>query len=854
MPQFPPASFSPYNKAPLRNREVTSATWADTIIERLHISSNTALDFSSLRLTATPAGSNGRIRIHGSDPTKLAEANSPNTAVRMQIAQWASDATEVPLPLSKDEITAGVAQLAANGFNALRIHGLEYWLMTGTNAAYDFPSTRLYYFDWLLSECKRLGIYWIINPRQPELYQAGPSRFAMPPEAVNYKPRIYVQQDARDQWRTGFNLLYNRINPFTGINILQDPALFLIECFNECGASFVGGTTWPSVWRTRDYAQGTGAQTWIEWLQTTYSNNITSLNTQWGGGAAYTQFTEIPDPSGTELPNNLMVGTQRTIDISLYISYLDSALATYFQEEMAYFNYTGLYVALIAFPYSQFLKQASSDAGNSLNNMHHYTFLAPFPSNGAQLTGATTNGPIWDYESWVYAATMYTGGKPCYLGEYGWPYWGQYRNQYPMLYAFAAFGGACGVSFFHQGNFFTPSYGTSAPARVEALFPYSGSGDPVSQYTSAAAFFAFHKGYVTEGTTAKTLIMNDRYYGFNPRNTGRVSRAFSNFYLCTQSYGGLVKTQTTWTSDTADDSLYNTEGFKSWATMCSEMQASGAITLDNLSYVSSQANSGTIAAVATTGVIGSVTASLTQPVLTLSGSNTLVDGDQIVVTNMTGTPGTWPGTDNRGTRATIRQTGVANRVQVTSGLNLTNALSGANFTAGTWSEVANVMQNSTKELMISRRNKYCVVDATKFKYVAVTTGFTLPTISSISSVSIPDGASFFVAPLDNAAITASTRILIGFCGNAQNTGDTYSADKITLNTSGSYPIEITDLILTFKLTVSNVLKFKLYRLQKDGLRSSEETPIEKDIDAGTITITIKTGQIYPSTFFELVQQ
>lgn len=852
MPTNNPSAIAPYNSAPLRNREVTSSTWATSIVEQLQVAPNTALDFSSLRLTAVPAGSNGRIRINSNDSTKLAETNTPTTAIRMQIATWAPDISEVPLPMNKDEITAGIANLAAAGFNAIRIHGIEYWIMAGTNSELEFPSDRLYYFDWFLSECKRLGLYWIINPRQPELYQAGPSRFSMPGSAKNYKQRIFVQQDARDNWRAGFNLLYNRVNQFTGINILQDPALFLIECFNECGAAFVASAAWPAVWRTRDFAQGTGAQTWLEWLSTKYSGNISSLNASWGTG--YVLFTDIPDPSGTELPTNTIVGTQRTIDVGLYIAYLDSALATYFQGEMSYFGYTGLYVSIIAFPYAQFLRQSAGDTGNSVNNLHHYTFLAPFPTNGAVLTGVTSNGPIWDFESWVYTPSMYTGSKPSYMGEYGWPYWGQYRNQYPMLYAFAAFGGVSGVSLFHQGNFFTPTYKSTSPSRVATLFPYSGSGDPVVLYTQAAAFFAFHKGYITEGTLGKTLIMNDNYYGFSTRNTGRLARAFSNFFLPTQSYGGLVKTQTTYTTNLTDDSLATTEANKSWATVCSDMLTATAITADNLSYISSVANNGTITAVATTGVVGTVTASLTQPVLTLSGANTLVDGDQIAILNMTGTPGTWPGTSKLGTRAYIKQTGVANRVQITSGLDLTAGLSGANFTAGTWSEFANVMQNSTKELTISRRNKYVVADTTKFKFVAVTTGFTLPTISSVSSISMSDSSSFFIASLDNNVITSSTRLLIGVCGNAQNTGDVYSGDRVTLTTAGTYPIQYQDNTLSFTLSVSNVLKFKLYRLQKNGLRSSEETPIEKDIDAGTLSVTLKTGQIYPTVFFELIQQ
>jgi len=849
---FPPATTS--TSAPLKNQETSSGSYTNLVDVGIQTKPATALDLTLLRRTAMPAGSKGRITIHGSDATKLAEANFPTTEVKMYIATWAPDSSECPLPDAKAEISAGVRHLASCGFNAIRIHGLEYWLMSETVSEYDFPGDRLDNFDWFLSECKRMGLYWIINPRQPELYQAGSNRFSMPGSSKNMKQRIFTQQDARDMWRRGFDLLYNRVNTYTGINILQDPALFLVECFNECSAAFIGsfGGTWPTVWRTRDYAQGTGAQTWLEWLQTQYTT-VVNVNTAWGTSypTAGNDFTVIPDPSGTELPTITMVGTQRTIDVSLYIGYLDDQLATYFQGEMTYFGYTGLYSSTISFPQSSFLRTCSKDAGNSLVNLHNYTFVTPTPANGAVLSSGAANTSVWNYESWLYTAGSYTGGKPAYIGEYGWPYWGYYRNQYPMLGAYACHGGVSGVSFFHQGNFFAAAYNTNAKARIRALYPYSAMSDPVCEYTQAALFFAFASGYVSEGTLGKTLILNDRYYGFNPRSTGRVNRAYYNYFLPVQLYGGLTKTQTTWTSDTADDSLALVENTKSWATVCSDLFSGGFLTADNLSYTSSLTNSGTITAVATTGVVGSVTASLTQPVLTLSGSNTLVDGDAIQITNISGTPGTWPNTNGVGTKATILQTGVSNKVQVTSGLDLTNALSGVNFTAGTWSEFGNEMQSGNKQLLTSRRRKALVVDTTKYKYLAVTTGFTVPTITGISGITLSDDSSFFVASLDGAAIASSTRLLVGFCGTSQNTGDSLSGS--TLTTSGTYPIQIKNNTLTFTLTVTAPLSWKLYRLQETGQRITQETIVERDVDANTIKLTLNTGTINPTIWWELTQ-
>lgn len=819
-----------YSLDPIRVSDVDSIPFVDMSAGgmvpmpsgRLHIIEESPLDLSGLRNSAVPAGSNGRIGIHSTDTTKLAEANAPATAVKLYIATWAPDITESPLPEDKAKITRGVEYLARCGFNVLRLHGVEYWMMAGTTAELEFPPARLDQFDWLLSECKRLGIYWVINPRQPELYQAGSSRFSMPAEAKNYKERIFTQQNARDNWRAGFDAIYNRINRYTGKNILQDPALFLVECLNECSAQQTAQVAWPTTWSTRDSAQGTGAKTWTEWLaDSTQAHgyaNLAAINGSWG--TAYASFAEIPDPSGTELPNLNIASTQRSIDVVLYASYLDDQLATYFDGEMNYFGYTGLYCSIISFPNAVFMRNAAKSSANKVVNLHNYTFLSTAPAISAALQNGATNSPIWNYESWVYTAGIYTTNKPSYAGEYGWPYWGQYRNQYPMLSAFLALQGASSLSLFYQGDFFSDTYDANARFRLSSLYPLSGHGDPVCEFVHAVMFFAFVRGDVTEATVSKEITVNDRYYGINPRNTGRVHRAYYNLFLPVQLYGGLTKTRLNWTSETSDDSLAITENTKSWATICADMLTATAITSDNAAYVSSQANNGSIMAVTTSGTVGSVTASLTQPVLEVS-SNTLSDGDAIHITNIAGTPGTWPGTNGRGTKATILQTGVANKIQITSGLDLTAGLSGANFTSGTWSELANEMMSGSKELYISRRNKICLMNTSTLKYFAdggasgiypYSTWFSNFVVESCST-----GAALFIASLDGLPLTTSTSMLIGLVGNTLNFGTTFTdSTKTTLATVGTFPIVQDPATATISLTRTSFGRFVVRALRRDG--------------------------------------
>lgn len=782
----------------------------------LHIAQSSALDLSLLRRTAVPAGKNGRIQIHGSDATKLAEASAPTTEVRFFVATYAPDGSINPLPTNRETITAGIEHLAACGFNALRVHGIEYWMCSGSTTDFEFTAADLDLMDWMLAEAKRCGLYWIINPRQPELYQAGTSRFSMPVEAKNWKPRIFVQTDARTHYMTGFGRLYNRINPYTGLNILQDPALLQIEWFNECSAQQTAQAAWPQVWTTRESARGTAALTFNEWLadsaQAHGYANLAALNAAWG--TAHASFTVIPAPAS--LPNLSLPLNEQSWAVVLYVMYLDDALADFFASYATTLGFTGLQSSIISFPNLVQLRAAARKSANSVVNLHDYTYLTPTPEVSAAIASSQPNAPVWEFASWMASAGGYTSGKPCYLGEYGMPYWGQYRNQYPMLAAFAAFQGACGVSLFHQGGFFEDEYSGIAGDRVRKMFPYEGHADPVVRFSQMVMFFAHHLGYVSEAAYTFTLTYNDRYYGVNPKNTGRIQRSFFKLFLPVQLVGLVAKLRMTWDSDTTDDTLSATYNAEDWFTRLDAIKTAGGVTADNLGYVSVSANRGTITAVATSGTVGGLTATVTQPILTI-GTHSLVDNDYIAITNIAGSGGTWPGTNGRGTRAKVLVAS-STQVQIISGLNLTG-LTG--FSAGTWCELDNVNQSGGKQLLLSRRAKVLAINTPNLKYFAdggasgiypYTTGLT-----NIEIVSCTTGAAVFVASLDGAALNTSTDMLLGLVGSARNSGESYTtAANTTLATVGDWPIVMDEVSAVLKVARAAWGRFVLQALRLDG--------------------------------------
>lgn len=797
----------------------------------LHIADGSPLDFSGIPNTAVPAGSNGAVIINSSDASKLAEANAPTVEKRFSVATWVPDSTYIPLPSDRVKLTAGVEHLKKCGYNAIRIHGVENWLMSGQDGAVSFGADRLDLFYFFLSECKRVGLYWIINPQSYNLYtdmDGATNRFSYT-SVTNCKPRIYVEQDIRDNWKAGFVALYLSVNPYTGLATIQDPALVQIELFNESGVAFVAAEAFPAQWKTRTTGSTPASKTWVEWLSDTTASHgyasLSALNTSWG--TAHASYAAAAAQATPALASG-MASTQQSIDAVLYGLFLEDDLAAFYQACLTEWGYAGLSCMHNLFPNNIVSRNVGKLAINKVCNTHGYPMLAAGLTAGLSLS--KNNGPIWESESWLVATSMMGSGKPKWYGEHGWPAWGKYRNQYPILYAMAGMQGASAVSYFGQGDFFTSKYDNDTSThgqRVRRIEPYHNPSDPINDFTRALQAVLFARKDISESSVTNGLILNDRYYGVSPRNTGRIIRACSYLYQPLQFVSALSKTSLNYTADTTDDTLAATYNAKSWLQLLQDAQTAGAVTADNLSLVSATVNNGAISAVATTGTVSGGTASVTQPILTI-GTNTLVDGDVIFITNLTGSVGTWPGTNNKNGVCVVDVLD-STHIQITSGLNLTG-LSGANFTAGTWCEGPNVLQSGTKEWGMSRRLGYCWIDTAKTKYVGNVSASLPVALSNLSVSDISAGAAMFVTSIDGNAMTSSKKMLIGLVGNSKNSGMTFTnATETTLSTTGDYPILTDDAVCTFRINCSPSGLPVLRKLNRDGTYANyqaERLPVD----------------------------
>lgn len=857
-------SFSKFGPSPtigasLSNVEpAASATFVDVKDAVLHITPGSALDFSSFLATAKPAGSRGRISVSGAT---LVEDGS---AVRFHVATIQPETTYTPIPSSQSACDAAAQYLARQGFNAVRLMGLEHWVKYGLRGIDVFDPAKIDALDYFLFACKREGIYWIPSTQSYNGFEdiADPTKPFDYTEATSVKPRMYTEDDVRSRWKRGFSALYNRVNPYTGINIMQDPALVILEPFNEQSTTFCGSVQFPSRWLTRTTGSSPAAKTWGEWLQDPAQAHgyadLAALNTSWGTAfASYALAAADPMPALT----NAMAATNKSIDVIKYAMYLEDEMAAFYAACVTDWGYPGLVSWHTMYQaHTEARGIAKNATVNNIANWHSYYNIS---YGGLSLLSTTDpDNPVWESERVTLTPPIGSGTKPAWIGEAGNHSYARWRHHFPIFTASIASQGAVATAFFNQADFFAPSYyndTTTHGDRLRRLDSFCAPGAFVNDFVRALQCAILLRGDVSTLPVSQDLILNDRHYGINPKSTGRIGRYYSTLFQPLQFIAALAKTRLNWTSDTTDDTLAASWGLKDWYTILTDMQTAGAIGGSHPSLVSATANRGSIASVATTGTVGGLTASQAEPVLDI-GSNTLVDGDLIHITNMTGSVGTWPGTNSRNSRCSVLK-GTGTYVQLkadasrnVSGLALTG-LSGANFTVGTWCEGANVLESGHSEWGMSRRLKRAFINTAKTIFFAHTNA-TLPvTLGALTITSLTQNASLFVLSLDGASITSSSRLLLGLCGEAINTGMTYtlSDGKQTLTAQGNYPVQQLDATAVIKLTLTLPQAWKLYRLARSGDQVAQESLTEIDADAGTVTVTLRTGSIRPAVLWEMAR-
>ena len=837
--------------ASLRNLEpaIAPATMTSVIDETLYITAGSAADFSGWRTTAVPAGSRGRVTISG---RQMMEAGTP---VRFNVAHFQPDNTFTPIPADHAAIDAGMAYWARCGYNAVRVMGIEHLIMRGQDGAATFNLELLDRFDYFLYSAKAYGMYWVMTLAQSyNLFRdmdGSLDRYTWN-SASNGKQRIFVEQGWRDNWTLGVDRIYNRVNPYTGINILQDPALLMAEIYNESSAQFCGEKEVPAAWLTRASGATPCAMTWGEWLaDPTKAHgyaNIAALNASWG--TSHASIAAAAAAQLTLMEISAVLQTVQTADFVLYQRYIEADLAAFYGAALDAMGYTGIRSLHTMYPSTGEI--ASSQILSSVNhvgNWHYYDNLSN--SRNPPILLQRAESPHWDYE-YLLMQMWGAGSRPLWLGEAGSITWTTWRDTWPLYAAAAASAGAVSITNFIEGDPFTSAYfndTTPHGDRIKKLDNFVGPGAHTRDFCRLLLAAMFLRGDVDElsetGAIAQTL--SDRFFGVNPKSAGRIKRYLEGLYRPMSLASGIVKARLNWTSDTADDTLSATSYAKSWFDWVDGMRAAGAITTSHPAWVNANANRGTVTAIATTGTVGGLAASPSQPVLTLSAAHTLVDDDLINVSNISGTAG-----NNLRSNRTRVKIGTGTNVRAESGLDLTSY---SGYATATWCDSGNVMASAHEQWGWSRRDKCGWISTARTIFFASQAGATFPrTYGVLTITAIDANVSVAAVSLDGLPLASSRHIALGLCGVAENTGMTFSdATRQTCTALGTYPVQQRDATAQIELQLATPLEWTLYRCARSGDRTVRESLDLVNVSTGRLLLTLRVGVVQPTCLWELVR-
>ena len=245
----------------------------------LDIEPGSALDFSSVMPRHAPAGKFGRLVVTKEGRFAFEKRSAPTRFYGVDLCCTAQY-------LSHELADRLAERLVRLGYNTVRIHHYERWLVDRRADEMRLRADTLDQFDYLFAALKRRGIYVTTDLYVSRLiaradvyagtgqtkadddeddwtfenyYNVDPADFGV----QDYKMAVYVNDRAFENFKAFARALLDHTNPYTKLRYSDDPALGWLSLMNEdCPGNFIGGLKG----RLRDEWQ----HAWNRWLASRY--------------------------------------------------------------------------------------------------------------------------------------------------------------------------------------------------------------------------------------------------------------------------------------------------------------------------------------------------------------------------------------------------------------------------------------------------------------------------------------------------------------------------------------------------------------------------------------------------------
>lgn len=464
-----------------------SADWKPVSDVELSIKPGSALDFSSFN-DKGPAGSYGWATLL---PEGRIGFEFRSYAHRFLAASLVFNGLNGGVP-DKQGADRLVRELAATGYNLVRFHYVDSYLMTGRKNDFDFDPEKLDRLHYLMARLKSSGIYWMVDGITSDNGAWGavePHRWVKKYQA---KLDAIISEDGRKHWNSLVGKLWGRVNPYTGISTLKDPALIGIILVNE------GSIAYMATANGNRYSPKL-APLFRNWLIERYGDDG-KWKSAWQGQIADGESLERI----VEVPASIRGRSPRDIDFARFVVDVERNSYRSMDEYVRGLGFRGL---TTSFDNWGFLGADVSRGSNQWVDMHSYHVLpSAFADPGSKISQTSIFSDAGRYVRELTNARHW--GKPFTVSEYGQPFWNRWRHESAALVpAIAAHQGWDAICQFAE----TPvqfDYRESSFVRRRAIYPFGIGADPIARASERLAAVLYLRGDVSESRSKVRLRMD----------------------------------------------------------------------------------------------------------------------------------------------------------------------------------------------------------------------------------------------------------------------------------------------------------------------------------------------------------
>lgn len=452
-----------------------SGNWLTVNEKSLVVKDGSALDFSFLA-SAGRAGKDGWAVVLDDGHIGF-EKNKIGNRFLIASLTFANAAGGVPNHFQSSVLAK---QFRLTGYNAVRLHYVDAQLMTGRDRDFDFNPVDLDNFHYLLSQLAENGIYWIVDGMTSDNGGWGGVRPHPWVKKHRSKISVYLSDEGFHHWQLLIEKLWGRVNPYTGIPPLLDPAMLGIILVNEGGLNYlssIDGGVYPDALKPR----------FQEWLKSRYGDD-SKLRAAWGkdfrGDESLGGWVNLP---------SIRDQSMRGRDFAGFVIDLEKDAYSKMQETVRSLGFRGL---VTGFNNWSFFSSDLTRGNLQWVDMHSYMSL---PSKHGQPGSVLEQTSVFDNDAEYIRllASSRHWGKPFSVTEYGQLFWNRWRHESAVLVpAVAALQNWDAISQFAEVPFLE-SYSGQTAVRKTAIFPYGVGADPVARAGERLGALLFRRGDVS---------------------------------------------------------------------------------------------------------------------------------------------------------------------------------------------------------------------------------------------------------------------------------------------------------------------------------------------------------------------